>query len=117
MPATHPAGPWGTADPIAWALSTGRLHPDSAERWAVDLKQDPRGTAAVLASLFPAGAVVAKMNAALEQAERSHDAAEDAELGGLFPPRDRLMSRPTLDPIDLDEPPDFAGLFPPGTVH
>src|SRR5215207_516644 len=46
-------GPWGTGDPVQWAVDTGRLLPKSAAAWQSDYRRDPAGIGQTLASLSP----------------------------------------------------------------
>lgn len=52
------AGPWGSGDPVNWAVRTGRLTPTSAAEWRGYLARDPAGTMATLTRLTPFGELV-----------------------------------------------------------
>ena len=113
---THPAGPWGNADPIAWALSTGRLHSDSAERWSAELDRDPAATSAALASLFPAGLLSASLGAQLSKLEQVAAKREDEEYARLFPPTSAPVAAAAAHDASREEA-LFDALFPPGSIR
>lgn len=58
--AARPPGPWGSGDPVAWALTTGRVTASSADFWRARHRTDPADVEATLVQLYPVlGATIA----------------------------------------------------------
>ncbi|MEW2382318.1 hypothetical protein AB0873_09530 [Micromonospora sp. NPDC047707] len=124
------AKPWRDGDPITWAVATGRITVEGAEKWRTYVHADPDVGLPVLAALEPVlDPRLTAMAAALTTSSADED--EVAEFDHLQPPAWRVRQPEEEDVSEFDHlhPPhqrqrqpqdtldaelaEFDGLFPP----
>lgn len=65
---TGPVGPWGSLEPVGWAVRTGRIPADRAPAWAADFHRRPVEASALLRLLRPWSTLLDLVDAVLPPA-------------------------------------------------